>query len=380
MKNFSAFLASAFPAVFLCCFGAFAAAQDDPASFHPAVEQLNNPCSGPFVHAYDGSIVGLGGQNAFRSTDGGQTWETYPALSGENISFADHSIVRVGRDLVAAFCNEKEKKAGPFGDGWGTVGSPADYQIPVYSIRSTDNGRTWSEPLEIQREWVGALRAMVATKGGRVVLATMAVVPWHHVIRVYISDDRGEHWINTAMIDMPECHINDHDGAMEPKLLQRKDGSLFMLIRTTKGTFYSSVSNNGGVTWSQPASTGIENNNSFGELMTLSDGSWILLWNRDPALPAFGYQPDPNADPNPWQVEDRTYSWIKPRNELSCAISSDEGKSWTEPVVLARTQKAWLAYAVFFEPEPGLFWITTQQGGLRMKVRRADIFPESEEK
>lgn len=377
MKTLSAFLSIA-----LCCLvcAAAAASDADPASFHPAVEQLDNPCIGPFVHAYDGSIVGLAGKNAWRSTDSGRTWESYPALPEEKFSFADYCIVRVGRDIVAAFCNNSEVKEGPWGTGWGVDVSPEDYEYPVYSIRSSDNGLTWSEPVAIQRDWVGALRALAATKGGRLVLGAMAVVPWHHIINIYISDDRGEHWIHTAVVDMPDSKINDHDGALEPKLLQRKDGSLFLFIRTTKGTFYSSVSDNGGVTWSQPASTGIQNNNSFGELETLSDGSWILLWNRDPDLPAFGYKPDPSADPNSWEVEERTFSWIKPRNELSCAISSDEGKTWTEPVVLARTQQEWLAYSVFFEPQPGLFWISTQQGGLRMKVRRADIFPESEEK
>ena len=38
----------------------------------------------------------------------------------------------------------------------------------------------------------------------------------------------------------------------------------------------------------------------------------------------------------------------------------------------------WLAYSVFFEPEPGLFWISTGQGGLHMKVRRDDLFPPAD--
>ncbi|MBO7679105.1 MAG: hypothetical protein J6S75_05485, partial [Thermoguttaceae bacterium] len=60
MKTLSAFLSIA-----LCCLACAAAAASDadPASFHPAVEQLDNPCIGPFVHAYDGSIVGLAGKN-----------------------------------------------------------------------------------------------------------------------------------------------------------------------------------------------------------------------------------------------------------------------------------------------------------------------------
>ena len=376
MKTFFPFLAAVLCCLPLCCCSSAAAdeqQEEDTLTYHPGVEPLELPCYGPFVHAYDGAIVGLSGKSAYRSADDGQTWETTQAVPDEGFLLGDYSIVRSGRVLIAAFCNKEEIKRGKWAEG-----SPSDWEIPVYSIRSTDAGRTWSEPLLIQRDWVGALRAMVATKSGRLVLATMAIVPWHHIIKVYISDDRGEHWIGTASLDMPDCHVYDHDGALEPKLLQRKDGSLYMLIRTTKGTFFSSISENGGVTWSQPASTGIQNNNSFGELAVLSDGSWILIWNRDPELPPFDYHPDPNADPNPWAIEDFRTPRNIPRKELSCAISPDEGKTWTDPVVVAKTNRVWIAYSVFFEPEPGLFWIYVQQGDLHMKVRRADLFPPAD--
>ena len=144
-----------------------------------------------------------------------------------------------------------------------------------------------------------------------------------------------------------------------------------MLIRTTKGTFYRSISKDGGETWSKPESTGIENNNSYGELAVLSDGRWVLVWNRDEKFPAFNYDPDPKD----WVVEDLSYSWIRRRNKLSIAFSSDEGETWTEPVVLASTddEKIWIAYSIFFEQEPGVFWIATQQGGVRLMIREKNL-------
>ena len=118
---------------------------------------------------------------------------------------------------------------------------------------------------------------MVVLKGGRIVIATMAIRPWEHVIPVYYSDDQGKSWVKTQTIVMEGSKINDHDGAMEPKLVELADHSIFMLIRTTKGTFYKSISNDGGLTWSKPETTGIQNNNSFGELARLYDGRLVLV-------------------------------------------------------------------------------------------------------
>lgn len=344
-----------------------ASAMDASIVLHEKAGPLPGPYSGPFVRAADNAIVGITASTAYRSDDEGKTWETFPALDPQKYKVLDYSIVRCNNgDLVAAFDNALELKSGKWGEG-----SPADWEIPVYSIRSEDNGKTWSDPLPIQRDWVGALRAMVTLRSGRIVLAAMAVQPWNHVIPVYYSDDEGRSWIKTQTIVMEGSKINDHDGAMEPKLVEKQDGSVYMLIRTTRGTFYSSVSNDEGQTWSKPQSTGIENNNSFGELAVLSDGRWVLLWNRDEKFPAFNYVPDPKD----WEVVDQSYSWIRRRDKLSIAFSSDEGKTWTEPVVLTSTpnEKVWIAYSIFFERAPGEFWISTQQGGVRMSIKESDL-------
>ena len=334
---------------------------------HDKAEKFPSPYPGPFVRAADGSIVTISGSEAHWSADEGETWETSRALDASKYSALDFSIVRAQDDsLVVAFDNGKELKKGKWGEG-----SVSDWEIPVYSIRSVDNGRTWSEPTPIQRDWVGALRAMIVLKSGRIVLAAMALQPWNHVIPVYYSDDCGRSWTKTATIAMEGSKINDHDGAMEPKLVERKDGSIYMLIRTTKGTFYYSVSTDEGVTWSKPESTGVENNNSFGELVKLSDGRWVLVWNRDEKFPAFNYEPDPND----WQVFDLNYNWIRRRNELSIAFTDDEGQTWSEPVVIAKTpnEKIWIAYAILFEQKPGVFWIATQQGGVRLLLRENNL-------
>ena len=62
------------------------------------------------------------------------------------------------------------------------------------------------------------------------------------------------------------------------------------------------------------------------------------------------------------------------RAELSVTFSEDECESWSAPVVLARdADKGWISYPYAFEAEPGVIWLTTMQGGLRVRMREADF-------
>jgi sialidase-1 len=51
------------------------------------------------------------------------------------------------------------------------------------------------------------------------------------------------------------------------------------------------------------------------------------------------------------------------RDELSVMFSEDDGKSWSDPVVIARMTEdckaRWLSYPRVFEARPGELWITT---------------------
>ena len=64
-----------------------------------------------------------------------------------------------------------------------------------------------------------------------------------------------------------------------------------------------------------------------------------------------------------------------PLNYCALATSGDDGKTWSTPTVIASTdnEKVWIAYAVFFEAEPGVFWICTGQGNVRLQIRAKDL-------
>ena len=60
-------------------------------------------------------------------------------------------------------------------------------------------------------------------------------------------------------------------------------------------------------------------------------------------------------------------------------FSADDGKTWTEPAVIARAKKGWIAYPYLFEARPGELWITTMQGGLRVGLREQDFVGKPKE-
>ncbi|HUG18274.1 MAG TPA: sialidase family protein, partial [Planctomycetaceae bacterium] len=65
------------------------------------------------------------------------------------------------------------------------------------------------------------------------------------------------------------------------------------------------------------------------------------------------------------------------REELSLAYSDDEGKTWTDPVVIARQSGKWLAYPYVFEHSPGKIWVTTMQGDVRVAFDETDFIEKN---
>jgi len=149
--------------------------------------------------------------------------------------------------------------------------------------------------------------------------------PGRLVARTVVSADGGKAWTLSNALDIGGK--GDHDGAIEPAVIQLKDGRVWMLIRTTRGRFFESFSKDDGRTWSPAAKTGIEATSAPGHVNRLADGRLALVWNPRKCA----------------------------RRELWLALSADEGKTWTPGVVLARGKQ--VTYPFVFEYEPGELWI-----------------------
>lgn len=356
-------------------------AQKKPAAkpwLDPRTSPLPSDQLGPFVRLADRSILCVEKDSAFISKDEGKTWsEPIPMFPQGGITISRERALTTTKDgsIVLAFMNLATRSKGY----WDTA--KADFvpevKLDVWAARSTDGGKTWTAQL-VQKGYSGAVRGLVQAANGNLVIVTQDVLrnPARHVTTAYYSTDDGKTWQAAKCIgeDGKASHCFDigghghHDGAIEPTVELLKDGRLWMLIRTPRGHFFEAFSKDHGANWADFHKTDISASSAPGLLKRLADGKLLLLWNR---LEAEDGKTSRLLGP-PWHEKPSSYH----RGELSAALSDDDGKTWTKPVVLARQPGGWLSYPYAFEPAPGVLWITTMQGGLRFQVAEKDLTPQ----
>ena len=255
--------------------------------------------------------------------DGGATWEPERELTRLPQGRAAHPTVLRTRDgtLHLFFLGYKN-----FAWNRQTGNPTTETRSDLWTSRSADHGKTWSEPQMIFEGYTGSTNGAVETHDGKI------VVPFSHYVanpgrlasRSVVSADGGKTWKLSNPVDIGGA--GDHGGALEPCVLELKDQRIWMLIRTTRKVFWESFSSDGGLTWSEAGPTQIDSSNSPGHVIRLTDGRLVLAWN-------------PSASQ---------------RRELHLAFSSDEGQTWTPSTVIAR---GYATYPFILENKPGELWI-----------------------
>ena len=330
-------------------------AADSP-TLHPKAAALPFTHQGPFVTAADGGVLCIDAKNALRSTDEGRTWSSTP-LFAEPAKFNvsnERALLRTREGvIISAWMNGAERKE-PKGWHWGEPGVDwKAFVLPTYSCRSTDDGKTWDKPVLLSTPWCGCIHSMIQMKSGRIVLVGQEIIPqWRHATVMWVSDDLGKSWQRGDMLDYG-VGTHDHAGSLEGSVIERKDGSLYLLLRTESGFLWEATSRDG-LKWTGLKQTNIASVTCCPQLARLSNGRIALMWNAPP-------RHDPKSGSS--------------RVELSLAFSDDEAATWSKPVIVAAKYipGGRVSYPYLYERKPGELWITTMQGGLRMKVNTADL-------
>ncbi|OYW72462.1 MAG: hypothetical protein B7Z37_24780 [Verrucomicrobia bacterium 12-59-8] len=325
-------------------------------TLHPKAAALPFTHQGPFVSTADGGVLCIDAANALRSTDEGRTWSN-SALFAEPAKFSvsnERALLRTKEGVIISAWMNSTERAQPKGWHWGEKGvSWRDFVLPTYSCRSTDDGKTWETPVKLSDPWCGCIHSMIQMKSGRIVLVGQEIIPqWRHATVMWVSDDLGKSWQRGDMLDYG-VGTHDHAGSLEGTVIERKDGSLYLLLRTEAGFLWQATSRDG-LKWEGLQQTKIASVTCCPQMARLSDGRIALLWNAPP-------RHDPNSGAS--------------RAELSLAFSDDETATWSKPVIVAANYGAGgrVSYPYLYERKAGELWITTMQGGLRMKVNTADL-------
>jgi hypothetical protein len=321
---------------------------------------------GPFVRLKNGGILTVDDGSSYISCDEAMTWTEYPVFAEPDryqISSIRALVCTRSGTVVLAFINVKEianwNWKPDISDSPGAV-------APTYAVRSTDGGKNWRDLQKLHDDWTGDIRDMIETRDGNVVFSSMMMRhnPGRHTVLTYCSKDQGETWLRSNVIDLGG--IGHHGGITEGTLEQLKDGRLWMLARTNWSRFWEAYSEDDGISWRTIKPSNIEASSAPGLLKRLASGRLVLVWNR--------LYPE-GKNEFPLKGGDNQWSEVPVSNhrlELSIMFSDDDGKSWSRPVVIARG-KDWYSYPYVFEAEPGRLWITTAQGGLRIKLNEKDF-------
>ena len=187
---------------------------------------------------------------------------------------------------------------------WATVCENPDADQPVWSEpRRIWHGVTLNKPTVLATgEWM--LPISLDQRGGfGPFKGCFTELDPQRGANVFFSTDQGKTWERRGMATFPNPDWHEH------MIVQRKDGSLWMLARTAKGIM-ESRSRDGGRTWSVPEDSAIKHPNARFHIRRLASGRLLLIKHGN------------KIDTHNGRVQ------------LSAWLSDDDGKTWNGGLVL----------------------------------------------
>ena len=130
--------------------------------------------------------------------------------------------------------------------------------------------------------YTGSMNCVLQLGSGRII-APFSTINYTagsaFVSSVVYSDDNGDTWLASNDVSVVSNESNIESGAVEPIVVEAKEGVLVMLIRTVLNRLYYAVSYDEGATWTQAMPTLIPSSNAPGAVLRMADGRILLSWN-----------------------------------------------------------------------------------------------------
>jgi predicted neuraminidase len=140
---------------------------------------------------------------------------------------------------------------------------------------SGDNGKTWSAAKALPEGYLGPIKNKPVMLSNGVLLSPTSTEGDGWKIHFEASKDSGKTWAMIGPINEGKT-----DAAIQPSILQYKNGKLQILARSKSRAIMESWSNDNGRTWSELKQTTLPNNNSGTDAVTLKDGRQLLVYNH----------------------------------------------------------------------------------------------------
>jgi hypothetical protein len=180
---------------------------------------------------------------------------------------------------------------------WAIVtANPADEQPAWSAPRRLCNGIMMNKPTVLTSgEWLLPAAVWERPADKRTGPARCHDLRDENSANVIVSSDRGATWTLLGRAIVPKRVFDEH------MIVERRDGSLWMLVRTSYG-IGESVSTDRGRTWSPGRPSGIPHVNARFFIRRLSSGKLLLVTHRPPDQ--------------------------KTRSHLTAHLSDDDGRTW----------------------------------------------------
>ncbi|MBI1372385.1 MAG: exo-alpha-sialidase [Phycisphaera sp.] len=210
---------------------------------------------------------------------------------------------------------------------WAAVCENPDADTPTWSTpRRIWHGVTLNKPTVLSTgEWMLPI-SLDQRKGFGPFRGAFDDLDPYRGANVFVSSDKGATWTRRGCVTFPNPDWHEH------MIVERKDGSLWMLARTRPGIMQS-TSTDGGKTWSTPTEPdGIRQPNARFHIRRLASGRLLLIKH--------GVTCDAHTG----------------RDHLSAWLSDDDGKTWRGGLML--DERTGVSYPDGFQAPDGTIYIS----------------------
>ncbi len=234
-------------------------------------------------------------------------------------------------------------------------------------VRSTDEGKTWSDPVECFDEedyYCVVNDRIVEGADGRLLIPASRhkVTKWHIVdgesrvletergtLSVFGSDDDGKSWKALKEGIAIPLSRGLTSGVAEPGVVHLGNGRVWCFARTNGGRQYECFSSDNGQSWTDFQPSWFTSPDAPMSVKRLSDGRLLALWNP---IPKYNGRPD---------KVDGVLTLC--RTPFAIAVSDDNGENFKNMRILEDDPKAGYCYTAIHETADGCVLLGYSAGG-----------------